>query len=111
MTTLETLGRLVRQKRADQGVRSAAKQIGISHATLSRIEHGHLPDLENFQKVCTWLGVEMSSFTGMRPPSPNAAVPRVHFRKEPTVTPETAHALAQLILAAQAELLDQEEAL
>ena len=107
MTTLESLGRLVQQKRGGRGVRQAARDIGISHATLSRIEHGHLPDLENFQKVCNWLGVEMSAVTGLQPPAQNVTVPRVHFRKQPTVTAKTAHALAQLILTAQAEMLDQ----
>jgi DNA-binding Xre family transcriptional regulator len=33
----------------------ACKQIGISKATLSRLEKGKLPDIETFMKVCKWL--------------------------------------------------------
>jgi transcriptional regulator with XRE-family HTH domain len=104
---LEDLGRRVHQKRGDQGVRAAAKEIGISHATLSRIERGHLPDLENYRKICLWLGEnpEVSAVQGVPPVS--AEVVEVHFRKKPTVTPETAAALAQMILAAQAFLLNR----
>ena len=34
----------------------ASKEIGISKATLSRIENGKFPDIETFAKVCLWLG-------------------------------------------------------
>jgi transcriptional regulator with XRE-family HTH domain len=99
MTRLENLGRLVLEKRGERGIRVAAKEIGISHATLSRVERGFLPDLENYQKICKWLGIEMNP---VKPPRNTRSVPQVHFRREKTVTPETATALAQMILAAQA---------
>lgn len=35
MVTLENLGLRVKEKRGEQGIRAAAKEIGISHATLS----------------------------------------------------------------------------
>lgn len=111
MTTLENLGRLVQQKRGDQGIRGAAKEIGIGHATLSRVERGRLPDLENYQKICAWLGVEMSTLTGVKPTRQESSIPQVHFRKKPTISAKTAQALAQLILAAQADMLSQEESL
>ena len=101
MTTLENLGRLIRKKRGDRGVREVAKEIGISHSTLSRVEQGHLPDLENYERICKWLGIRA---TDMRKASPTVSVPQVHFRKQKTVSAETAHALAQMILAAQAVL-------
>ena len=100
MATLEDLGRLISEKRGRQGIRAAAQEIGISPATLSRVENGHLPDLENFQKICRWLGVEMSSVIGAPAPA-TSGVARVHFKKKATVKQETAHALAQMILAAQ----------
>ncbi len=34
----------------------AAVQIGISKATLSRLEKAKTPDVETFGKVCSWLG-------------------------------------------------------
>jgi transcriptional regulator with XRE-family HTH domain len=39
-----------------------AKSIGISKATLSRIENGNMPDLLNFFKVVKWLGNDGSKY-------------------------------------------------
>jgi transcriptional regulator with XRE-family HTH domain len=98
---LEDLGRLVLAKRTKLGlgVRGAAKEIGISHPTLARVEKGFLPDLENYEKICRWLGVGQE-LAPPKPASPN--VPLVHFRREKTATAATAASLARMILAAQA---------
>lgn len=98
MVILENLGRLVSEKRGKRGVREVAREIGISHATLSRIEKGFHPDLENYQKVTRWLGLE----TPMMPSTPSTNAPQIHFRRDKTVTQLTAKSLANLILAAQA---------
>lgn len=108
MTSLENLGRIVRARRGERGVRAVATEIGISHSTLSRVEQGHLPDLENYQKICAWLGLEVAAVTGIARSKSGATVPQVHFRKKRLVSPETAHALAQMILAAQALLSQQD---
>jgi len=39
-------------------VRGAAKKIGISAATLCRIENGAAPDIDSFVKICQWAGWE-----------------------------------------------------
>lgn len=102
---LENLGRLVQDKRGGRGVREVAREIGIGHATLLRVERGQLPDLENYQKICNWLGVDVSTVTGVASSQVSQPLARVHFRKAKTVTPKTAQALAQLILAAQRSIL------
>lgn len=107
MEILENLGRRVMEKRGSQGIRAAAKEIGLSHATLSRVERGFLPDLENYKKICKWLGVDLESAVTSQNISNASGVAQVHFRKEPTTSPETAHALAELILAAQRALLSE----
>jgi len=38
----------------DIELRSLAKEIGISAATLMRIEHGYIPDGETMAKVLAW---------------------------------------------------------
>jgi transcriptional regulator with XRE-family HTH domain len=98
---LEDLGRLIleRRTRLGLGIRAAAREVGISHATLARVEKGFLPDLENYDRIRRWLGIEAEA-PKAKPASRNA--PRVHFRRENTATPETAAALARMILAAQA---------
>ncbi len=105
MEILENLGRRVREKRGAQGIRLTAKQIGISHATLSRVERGFLPDLENYKKLLQWLGVENETSSNTQTNSPPSGVAYVHFRKDTTTSPDTAQALGELILAAQNALL------
>jgi transcriptional regulator with XRE-family HTH domain len=97
---LEQLSRQLREKRGDRGVREAAQEIGISPATLSRVERGHLPDLETFGKICRWLKTDPAAILGVASPDAPPANVAVHFRKEQTLAPATAQALAQLILAA-----------
>jgi len=58
MTALRsTLGRLLRLHRNvnDVGLRELAREIGISHATLSRIERGYMMDVATWLKVQAWL--------------------------------------------------------
>jgi transcriptional regulator with XRE-family HTH domain len=51
------LGEVLRKWRraSDLGVREAAKELGISHGTLSRIERGENMDGETLAKVLRWL--------------------------------------------------------
>ncbi len=108
MSSLENLGRLVKGKRGERGIRAVAKEIGISHATLSRVERGFHPDLERYQKICKWLGVSVEAVADKETSQSTSTIPQVHFRKKITVSTETAQALAQLILTAQAALARKE---
>src|SRR5687767_945546 len=94
---IEELGRLIASKRGGRGVRAMAMEVGVSPATLSRVENGHMPDLETFAKICRWLERDPREFLGleMEQNLPPQAV--VHFRKKKTVMPETATALGELI--------------
>lgn len=108
--TLETLGRLAAQKRGVVGVRAAAKEIGISPATLSRVERGFLPDLETFRKICQWLDINSDEVLGLSSPRrPTAPQVTVHFKKAQALTPATAQALGQMVLAAHRAWLFTEE--
>lgn len=97
---IEELGKLITRKRQGRGIRAAAAEAGVSHATLSRVENGHMPDLMTFARICQWLEVDPGEFLGTAATKeqPKAVV---HFRKEKTVSPDTAVALGELILAAQ----------
>lgn len=48
----------------DWSLEVAAKEIGISKATLSRIERGHLPDILTFAQVCEWLNKKPNRYFG-----------------------------------------------
>ena len=110
---ISDLGRLLAAKRGSRGVRAAALEAGISSATFSRVENGHMPDLATFAKLCQWLERDPNEFlrletNGPAPDSPQAVV---HFKKKKTVSMETAKALGELILAAQKAIRAREELL
>lgn len=45
-----------------RSARYYCKEIGISHATLSRLLNNSVPDIETFGKVCKWLGFAPGEF-------------------------------------------------
>ena len=108
MITLESLGRLVAKERGEKGIRATAKEIGISPSTLSRVENGHLPDLENYRKICVWLGIDPATIVGQADRGARTNVARVHFKKDREIHRKTATALAELVLAAQRAVEIQE---
>lgn len=87
---LEELAGLIRQHRGSMGIRAAAAEIGISPTTLSRIENGHIPDMQTLEKVCRWIGKDPTQFTGI-------GGLQIAFKKRGTVQPATAKSLAKLI--------------
>lgn len=110
--SLDTLGELVVDKRGEQGVRAAAKEIGLSPATLSRVENGFLPDINNFRLICKWLEIDPNQILGFSSGSTGGsdqAKASVHFKKRATTSPETAKALAQMILHVQRAMQVQDE--
>ncbi len=106
--SLESLGSLVSEKRGKVGVRATAAAIGISPATLSRVENGHLPDLANFQKICQWLQIDPATVLNVDTESMNRPLVAVHFRGSSTMAPATSSALAEMIQAAHDALIAQE---
>ena len=104
---LESLGVIVREKRAHRKLRETAKEIGIGPATLMRVESGRIPDVETFGKICMWLKKDPAEFLGFdvglrkvasaeQPVSTIAA----HFKADQTPKPETVKALVQMVLMA-----------
>jgi transcriptional regulator with XRE-family HTH domain len=103
---LTALGVLVRKKRGDRKLREVAKEIRITAPTLMRIEAGRVPDVATFGKVCLWLGVDSGDFLGS--PARSGASPNksaepamrvsAHFKADQLPLPETANALARMLL-------------
>ena len=104
---IELLADNILRKRNIKGVREAAKEIGISSATLSRVENKKVPDLATFGKICAWLGEDPSIYLGLTVVNPAARV-RVHFKKESAISADTAKALSEMILLAQKALLNEQ---
>ena len=105
--TLESLGALVRDKRGRKKLRETAAEIGISPATLMRVENGRIPDIETFGKLCHWLELDPGSFLGFEPKEGGGAVGAspltsisVHCKTDQNPKPETVNALARMMLLA-----------
>jgi transcriptional regulator with XRE-family HTH domain len=102
------LGKIVMERRGEEGIREFAKKLGISPATLSRIENGKLPDLETFSKICDKLGLDPSDLllggkktTSQASAAISTSAVHVHFKADAQQSPSAANDLAKLILAAQ----------
>lgn len=95
------VGRQLATQRGARGIRDTAKEIGISPATLSRVERGLMPDLETFGKICRWLRIDPAEILGITEIASTRPAAVVHFRKDHAIEPATAKALAEMILAAQ----------
>lgn len=99
---MEELSLRIKEERGGRGIREVAREIGISPATLSRVETGKQPDLKTFGLICQWLKLDPSTVLGLqkvKATSPTLAMPQAHFRAEKTMSPATAQNLAELILA------------
>jgi transcriptional regulator with XRE-family HTH domain len=108
---LESLGAIVRERRAEGKLRETAREIGIGPATLMRVEAGRIPDLETFGKLCTWLDIDPKEFKGIgrddraqergRPNYDEKMVElSAHFRADRTPEADTVKALAQMVFLA-----------
>lgn len=62
-----TAVRWARSRSRGDSVRDAGRCIGISGATVSRIEAGKMVDVVTYAKVCAWLGCSLDKFVE-RPP-------------------------------------------
>jgi transcriptional regulator with XRE-family HTH domain len=105
---IEIFGRKVENARGARGIREVAGEVGVSPATLSRVERGFMPDLETFGRICRWLKVDPAEILNVKDVVASRPAIAVHFRKDQTLHPTTAQALAQMILAAQRALMVSE---
>ena len=105
---IQQLAQRIQENRAGMGIRAAAKEVGVSPATLSRIENGHVPDLDTFGKICRWLNEDPAVYIGFKPAGGDSTSARVHFKKGSTIKPDSAKALSEMILLAQKAFLEEE---
>lgn len=106
---IDRLAARVLARRAEKGIREAAREVGVSPATLSRIENGKVPDLETFSKVCRWLGEDPAEYLGLRTSTGSEAqTARVHFKKGVAIKKDSARALGEMILKAQQAILEED---
>ena len=109
--TLLRLGAQLRERRGGRGIREVAKEIGVSPATLTRIEAGRLPDLLTFRKICEWLKINPAEILGIpnqqtseNPAQEAPSEAAVHLRADQALPQVAASDLANLIVFAHREL-------
>jgi transcriptional regulator with XRE-family HTH domain len=114
---LESLGALVRDKRGAKKLREAAVEIGVSAATLLRVEGGKTPDIATFGKLCRWLQVDPGSFLGYEQAKTSTSVDTIsqpmmqvsaHLRMDATSQLPTLQALAQMIILASNQQMEED---
>lgn len=112
---LESLGALVREKRGAKRLREAAAEVGVSAATLLRVEGGKTPDVATFGKICKWLQLDPGSFLGFERSKAGNTTARfplmqvsAHLRMDATSQLPTLQALAQMIILASNQQLELE---
>lgn len=96
----ENLAKFIVQKRGSMGLRAAAKEIGIGSATLSRLERGNTADLKTLEKVFNWLELDISEYFGGKSNEQPHQEIQVAFKSKNAISPETARAMTNLIIAA-----------
>lgn len=99
---LESLGKMVRDRRGERKLREVAREIGVGLATLLRVESGRIPDVATFGKICRWLAVDPGQFLGFPEKStgPQLLTVSAHFKADQNPKQETVSALAQMLLLA-----------
>ena len=117
---LEQLGMAIKEKRGNRGLREIAKEMKVSHTTLSRIESGKQPDLETFSKICHWLDIspaDVLDFKGSASSNldtqnnlKSSHTLSVQFRAERNLSPETAQKLGDMIIAVQRMIQNEHSA-
>lgn len=105
---IEGLAERIKLRRAGMGIREAALEVGVSPATLSRVENAKVPDLDTFGKICHWLGDDPAIYLGLQATSSTERRAQVHFKKGAAISKDSAKALSEMILLAQKALMEEE---
>lgn len=89
----------VRNKRANKGLREAARELGnVRPSTISQVENGKTPDMDTFLALCNWLGVSPSELIDeIKDPPTDADILRNWILLNENLPPDVAKALASLI--------------
>lgn len=61
----DKLAKAIKSKRIIElniDMRQAAKLIGVSASTISRVERGGMPDMITFGLICEWLKIDLKVF-------------------------------------------------
>jgi transcriptional regulator with XRE-family HTH domain len=94
MIRYDVLGRMVKQRRAAEGLslRDVARQTDISTSTLSRIENGSTADTEQVITLTRWVGITVERLSDPLTESVPQQVKAI-ILADPKLTPDEREAL------------------
>lgn len=96
-----------RRRELGINLRVAAAEVGVSAATLSRVERGdHLPERDNLFKLLAWLGLSGGE-PSTEPHPPGAATMEaieLHLRADSELSAADAETIAQMVRLAYERL-------
>jgi transcriptional regulator with XRE-family HTH domain len=117
VVNVEQLGRLVKARRAAEGMslRELQDQIqnALSASALSRIENGATPEPKNVAPLAAWLGIPMGNIAWPGQPAPAATdqstpdVIAVHLRADKKLNPVAAETLARMFRRLYEDLVEE----
>jgi transcriptional regulator with XRE-family HTH domain len=88
-----------RRRELGLNLREAAAEVGVSAATLSRVERGAMPERDSLSKLVEWLGMSETA-TSQEPHAPGAATMEaieLHLRADKELSDADAETIAQLV--------------
>jgi transcriptional regulator with XRE-family HTH domain len=111
----DKLAHAIRSKRGNQALRTAAQEIeGVSFTTLSRLEQGHVPDVDTYVNICKWLGASTDSFltesTSAPSQMPHQKVEAL-LRADPVLPRDVADALIKMVAIVYQKYISPQESM
>ncbi len=111
----DVLAHLVQRQVASRpNLREAAKEAGVSPATLSRVQRGHAPDTDALVALARWLQIPIEKLLLDPPDSErprHGSTPEkvaVHLRADPMLSADAAERLAAIFEAAYTQFAGRE---
>ena len=104
----ETFAKCLHDRRRTRGIglRAAAEEAGVSFNTFSRVEKGHIPDIETFSRLARWLGRAPAEFLGPGRVTSDSTpdVIEAQLRGDPALSADAAGRIAGIVRELYAQL-------
>lgn len=88
------------RKERGLSLRAAAEESGVPLNTLSRVEKGHLPDVANFSRLLTWIGLDPAAVLGAGQRQRTESTPdliRASLHSDKRLSESAANQIAELV--------------
>ena len=107
------LGAILRARRREKrlSLRDLRDLTGVSVNTLSRVEHGHVPDLKNFHLIVNWLELPAERFLEGAEEASTPEVIARHLRADRRLPEDAARKIVELVEEMYHQLVGEQPSL